>query len=78
MAGSERGVARVEATEGRGMAPRPGNVRSEQIWEGSGLFVFELLRKQEPCKILYSVNNFLEFVKIILYIVVLLVFVHSK
>ena len=60
LAGSERGVAIVEATEGREMAPCPGNGRSEQIREGSGLFV---LNAWGSNNFVYSVNNFLEFVK---------------
>ena len=60
MAGSERGVAIVEATEGREMAPRPGNARSEQIRGGSGLFVLNAGGSKNS---VYSVNNFLEFMK---------------
>ena len=61
------GMAIIEATERRGekIETDPGRI-------GSGAFVLNAWGS------VYSVYNFLEFVEIILYIVVLLVFVHSK
>ena len=66
LAGSERSVAIVEATEGREMAPRPGNGRSRQIRGGTGIFV---LNGWGSKNLVQGVYYFLEFVEIILYIV---------